>query len=73
LNEPTRSAPAGKVPDKVTPPKTVFKGIRLCSAKQPVPPVYADVMVKTIGESVAQLPAVTFVERTWHTWFTKQP
>ncbi len=73
LNEPTRSAPPGKNPTKVTPPKTVFKGTRLCTSKQPVAPVYADTMFKVIGESVAQLPAVTFVERTWDTWFDDAP
>lgn len=73
LNEPTHSAPAGKTPTNVTPPKTAFKGVRICSVKQPPAPVYADVMFKTLGESIAQLPAVTFVERTWNTWFTKQP
>jgi len=73
LNEPARSAPAGKSPTHVTAPKTVFKGVRVCSVKQPPAPVYADVMFKTLGESIAQLPAVTFVERTWNTWFAKQP
>jgi hypothetical protein len=69
LNEPTRSSPATSTPTKVTPPKTTFKGARICTTKKPVTPVYADAMFKVIGESVAQLPAVTFVERTWNTWF----
>lgn len=73
LNEPMRSAPAGKAPTKTIPVKTAFKGVRLCSVKQPVPPVYAGVMFKTLGESLTQLPAVSFVERTWNTWFAKKP
>ncbi|MGC6389488.1 divergent polysaccharide deacetylase family protein [Ewingella sp. S1.OA.A_B6] len=73
LNEPTHSTPPGKVPTNTITPKTAFKGIRLCSVKHPVPPVYAGVMFKTMGESLAQLPAITFVERTWNTWFAKKP
>jgi polysaccharide deacetylase 2 family uncharacterized protein YibQ len=73
LNEPTRSSPPGKTPTKVTPQKTTFKGVRVCTTKKSVTPVYADSMFKVIGESVAQLPAVSFVERTWTTWFAEKP
>lgn len=73
LNEPTRSAPAGKTTPDVTAPKNPFKGARICSVKKPVTPVYADAMFKVIGESLAQLPAITFAERTWNTWFADNP
>ncbi|GBU12010.1 polysaccharide deacetylase [Enterobacterales bacterium] len=72
LSEPTRSAPSGKLPGKITPPKSAFKGVRVCSVKHPPAPIYADVMFKTLSESITQLPAVTFIGRTWNTWFAKQ-
>src|SRR5476651_2173525 len=73
LNEPIRSSASAGKPPKITPATSAAKGISVCPVKHPVAQIYADVMFKTLGESIAQLPAVTFVERTWNTWFTKQP
>lgn len=65
LNEPVRSSSAGK-PPKSTPVKSASKGISVCRVKQPAPQIYADTMFKVIGESLATLPAVVFVERQYH-------
>ena len=65
LNEPVRSSSAGK-PPKSTSVKSTSKGISVCRVKQPAPQIYADTMFKVIGESLATLPAVVFVERQYH-------
>jgi polysaccharide deacetylase 2 family uncharacterized protein YibQ len=67
LNEPQRSAPAGKA-NGITPSKPSRKGISICRVKQPVPQVYADSMFKVLGESLSALPAIQFVERQYLTW-----
>jgi hypothetical protein len=69
LNEPQRSAPAGKA-TRTVPSKPSRKGISICRVQQPVPQIYADSMFKVLGESLSALPAVQFVERQYLTWTT---
>lgn len=66
LNEPVRSSSSAGKPPKSTPVKSTSKGISVCRVKQPAPQIYADTMFKVIGESLATLPAVVFVERQYH-------
>ncbi len=69
LNEPQRSAPAGKATG-ITASKPSRKGISICRVKQPVPQVYADSMFRVLGESLSALPAIQFVERQYLAWTT---
>ncbi|RYJ16133.1 divergent polysaccharide deacetylase family protein [Rahnella variigena] len=69
LNEPQRSAPAGKA-TSITASKPSRKGISVCRVKQPVPQVYADSMFTVLGESLSALPAIQFVERQYLAWTT---
>lgn len=64
LNEPQRSASAGKA--TVTPVKSSRKGISVCRIRQPLPQIYADSMFKILGESLKSLPAVAFVKRQYY-------
>ena len=66
LNEPVRSSSSAGKPPKSTSVKSTSKGISVCRVKQPAPQIYADTMFKVIGESLATLPAVVFVERQYH-------
>ncbi len=66
LNEPVHSSSSAGKPPKSTPVKSASKGISVCRVKQPAPQIYADTMFKVIGESLATLPAVVFVERQYH-------
>lgn len=66
LNEPVRSPSSAGKPPKSTSVKSTSKGISVCRVKQPAPQIYADTMFKVIGESLATLPAVVFVERQYH-------
>ncbi len=66
LNEPVRSSSSAGKPPKSTSVKSTSKGISVCRVKQPAPQIYADAMFKVIGESLATLPAVVFVERQYH-------
>ena len=66
LNEPVRSSSSAGKPPKSTSVKSTSKGIRVCRVKQPAPQIYADTMFKVIGESLATLPAVVFIERQYH-------
>lgn len=66
LNEPVRSSSSAGKPPKSTSVKSASKGISVCRVKQPAPQIYADTMFKVIGESLATLPAVVFVERQYH-------
>ncbi len=66
LNEPVRSSSSAGKPPKSTSVKSTSKGISVCRVKQPAPQIYADTMFKVIGESLATLPAVVFIERQYH-------
>ena len=66
LNEPVRSSSSAGKPPKSTSVKSTSKGVSVCRVKQPAPQIYADTMFKVIGESLATLPAVVFVERQYH-------
>ena len=78
LNEPSSAGSAGH-PQAAPPPKAPkpapapaprnpFRGVKMCKAKQPPQPVYADAMLAAIGESVLTSPGVQFIERQWQQW-----
>lgn len=81
LNEPLRNTTASdttsaKIPTKtkppiITSPKKTFKSIGLCVIEQPIPPVYADAMLKILGEGISSSPVITFIEHQWQNWFEK--
>ncbi|MCG8708339.1 divergent polysaccharide deacetylase family protein [Brenneria sp. 4F2] len=77
LNEPTQySEPLPiSVTPKATKPQTPandarpFPGIKQCRVKHPPEPVKNGVMLKLLGESVLDSPAVAFIKQRWQTWF----
>lgn len=74
LNEPASAgqSPAAAPPKVAPPPKAEprnpFHGVRQCWVKQPPQPVYADAMLKAIGESLITSDALRFINREWAQW-----
>lgn len=68
-SRPVSPPPAGKTP--VAMPRNPFRGVTLCTPKQPPEPVYATRYFSVIGESISQSTLVKYVQLQWQGWGKK--